>query len=60
MNTKKTKKNEKILIKVSKSGAFKIPTQIKKLHKVDVLELGIQKGLIVLEQLSEEQLKSEV
>lgn len=54
MNKQKNKKSEKIIVKVSKTGSFKIPTQIKKLHEIEMMELEIQNNLIVLKQLKQE------
>ncbi len=53
MNKQKNKKSEKIIVKVSKTGSFKIPTQIKKLCQIELMELNIQNDLVVLKQVKE-------
>lgn len=46
--------DRKLKIKVSKNGTFKIPSDVKKLLKVEALEARIENDTLKLEQIIEE------
>lgn len=53
--TQTNKKNkEKLTIKVSTRGTFKIPSTIQKLHCIDCLEIAVEEQKIILKQVKEE------
>lgn len=51
---KSSKKNrDKLTIKVTSRGTFKIPSTIQKLHGIECLEVEFQEEKIILKQVKE-------
>ena len=46
--------DKKLKIKVSKNGTFKIPSDIKKILKVETLEARIENDILKLQQIDNE------